>query len=132
MITAVDTSVLLDIFLPDPDFGEKSASRLESCIEKGSVIISEIVYAELIPHFELPKPLDKTLKELGVRIIQGSKDSASLAGERWLQYRKAGGKRNRILTDFLIGAHAAVHADCFLTRDRGFFKKYFSDLNYAA
>ena len=33
----------------------------------------------------------------------------------------AGGPRKRIIPDFLRGAHAAIAADAFVARDRGFY-----------
>jgi predicted nucleic acid-binding protein len=128
MITFVDTNILLDVFLPDHEFGERSAGCLERAFDQGSLIINEIVYAELAPQFNSQLLLDKTLTKIGIRTHAIDRETAYAAGAAWLQYRKAGGKRDRILADFLIGAHALLHADCLLSRDRGFYKKYFKNL----
>ena len=128
MITFVDTNILLDVFLPDPEFGEKSSEYLERSFHEGSLIINEIVYAELASQFSSQRLLDKTLLKLGIRILSIDRETAYTAGIAWQQYRRAGGKRERIISDFLIGAHALVHTDRLLTRDRGFYKKYFKNL----
>jgi predicted nucleic acid-binding protein len=57
------------------------------------------------------------------------KEVTFLAGGKWAMYRQLGGKRERIITDFLIGAHATLRAERFLTRDRGFYRSYFSSLH---
>ncbi|HUT72781.1 MAG TPA: type II toxin-antitoxin system VapC family toxin [Desulfatiglandales bacterium] len=128
MISAVDTNVLLDVFLPDKRFGERSARLLKLAYDEGALIICEIVYAELVPQFSDGRTLDDTLAALNISVSFSSPDVALLAGERWGQYRKTGGTRKRIITDFLIGAHATIKAERFLTRDRGFYKSYFPEL----
>jgi len=129
MITFVDTNVLLDVFLPDPKWGQKSKIRLEQAFNQGSLILNEIIYSELTPQFSSKALPDDALKVLSIRIVSLDLKTAYNAGRIWKDYRKAGGRRNRILADFLIGAHAAIQADQILTRDRGFYKKYFSDLH---
>ena len=128
MITAIDTNILLDIFLPDPIFGEKSLSSLEKAFEKGAIVICNIVYAELVPQFNDKLLLDSTLKKLNIDIIPLNNEASFLAGTNWLTYRKNKKGRTRIIADFLIGAFACVQADRFLTRDRGFYRKYFSEI----
>ena len=128
MISAIDTNILLDVFLPDKRFAAESARLLKLGYDEGALIICDIVYAELVPQFGNRGKLDDTLATINVSISSSDVDIAFLAGERWGNYRKSGGKRKRIITDFLIGAHAAIKAERFLTRDRGFYKSYFPEL----
>jgi predicted nucleic acid-binding protein len=128
MITAVDTNILLDIFFPDKRFAEGSAGLLRIAYDEGALLICEVVYAELVPQFKKRNLLDETLGRLNISISSLDLEAAFLAGEKWGQYRESGGKRERIITDFLIGAHAFLKADRFLTRDRGFYRSYFPNL----
>ncbi len=128
MITFVDTNVLLDVFLPDPEWGEESKTALSQAFDEGSLIINEIIYAELAPQFSARRHLDTTLDKLGIRIVSVDRESAYAAGMTWKKYRAAGGKRARVLADFFIGAHARICSDRLLTRDRGLYRKYFKSL----
>ena len=128
MITFVDTSVLLDVFLPDPKFGPISAENLEQAYHEGSLVVNTIIYAELSPQFPTKKLLDDVLVTLGIRVASIDTEVAYLAGSLWKKYRESGGKRNRILSDFIIGAQAQKISERLLTRDRGFYKTYFTDL----
>ena len=129
MITAVDTSVLLDVFLPDDRHGEESRQRLRLAYDAGAIIICDIVYAELAPAFPNRDALDRALSTVNVACSPVDSGIAYEAGRRWQRYRAAGGSRTRILPDFLIGAHALAIAETFLTRDRGFYRTYFPEMS---
>ena len=128
MITAVDTNVLLDILIPSDQHGPQSKAWLVVAYDAGAIVVSDLVYAELVPSFRDRAALDGALQEIGATLSPIDSSIAYEAGLRWKRYRSAGGPRERIITDFLIGAHAASAADAFLTRDRGFFSTYFPEL----
>ena len=127
-MTAVDTSVLLDVFLADTRHGEQSRERLRAAYDAGAILVCDIVYAELTPAFRDRATLDAALREINATTSPVDTAIAYEAGRRWMRYRQAGGPRKRIISDFLIGAHAVAVADAFLTRDRGFYATYFPEL----
>lgn len=128
MITAVDTSVLLDVFFDDPKFGQASADALRQCLREGALQVCPVVWAEVRAAFEDEETFLRTLSTLGVAYAGFSVEAATLSGEIWQAYRRAGGKRERIMADFLIGAHARQQCERLLTRDAGFFRSYFAGL----
>ena len=127
MITAVDTSVLLDVFLPDERHGPESKKLLTNAYDRGAILVCDVVYAELVSAFNERSALDGALREISATVSPLDTAIAYEAGLRWFRYRQAG-PRGRIISDFLIGAHAAITADTFLTRDRGFYATYFPEL----
>ena len=127
MITAVDTNVLLDVFLVDNRYGPESLDRLRTAYDQGAIIVCDIVFAELVPAFGDRHALERALDEIHATLSPITSSIAYDAGYRWMQYRRAGGPRTRIIADFLIGSHALASADTFLTRDRGFYDTHFPE-----
>ena len=128
MITSVDTNVLLDVFVSNAPHHSQSQESLISAYDRGAILVCDIVYAELVPAFGDRSSLDKALREINAMVSPIDTAIAYEAGLRWAQYRQAGGSKDRIIADFLIGAHAIANADTFLTRDRGFYSTYFPEL----
>ena len=128
MITAVDTSVLLDVFGADPRFGPPSSNALRLCLNEGAVVACDVVWGETRAAFSKDADFLQALRTLGVGFSAPTEQAATLAGIAWKKYRAGGGKRDRVIADFLIGAHAASQCDRLLTRDRGYYKKYFGGL----
>jgi predicted nucleic acid-binding protein len=128
MITAIDTNILLDILVPNEQFYERSAEALEASAMAGALVIADIVYAELSVHFGTQRECDGFLDSNHIRVQPLTRDALFLASRAWRMYRRQGGKRSRILADFLIGAHGQKQADRLLSRDRGFYAALFPDL----
>jgi predicted nucleic acid-binding protein len=127
MITAIDTNVLLDVLIPNEAFYQASASALERS-SAGVLVVSDIVYAELSVHFDLQAECDEFLESNGIRVEPLTRKAHFLASRAWRLYRRSGGKRSRIIPDFLIGAHAQEQATRLLSRDRGFYRELFPSL----
>ena len=65
MITAVDTNVLLDILIPSDQHGPQSKAWLVAAYDAGAIVVSDVVYAELVPSFRDRATLDGALQEIG-------------------------------------------------------------------
>ncbi len=152
MISALDTNVLLDLLIPGAPHAEESAQRLATAARSGAVVISEAVYAELAGRFEAPADIERFVDDTGVRLAPSSPATLHRAGAAWRSYAQRRQRtltcpscgaahpdrceacgagiqvRQHIVADFMIGAHATLQADRLITRDRGYYGRYFPDL----
>ena len=128
MITAVDTNVLYDILRPNLEFAQRSEEAIEKAGAAGVLVVCEVVYAELGGIFGAAEECDRFLEDNRIGVEPLGRRACFLAGQLWSAYRGRGGKRERILPDFLIGAHAQTQASRLLTRDRGFYREMFPEL----
>jgi hypothetical protein len=128
MLTAVDTPVLLDVFGADPHHGATSSAALNLALAEGGVIACDVVWAETRALFPSETALLQAMSTVGIGYSTLNQEAALMAGAMWQKYRETGGKRSRMVADFMIASHASRQCDRLLTRDRGFYRDYFKGL----
>jgi predicted nucleic acid-binding protein len=128
VITAVDSNVILDLLTGSREHGAGAGAALRRAAADGAIVASTAVWAEVVGAHDDPHLAEERLDRLDIGLVPDDRKVAVEAGRVYRAYPKAGGTRRRILPDFLIGAHALVHADRLLTRDRGFYRSSFKRL----
>jgi predicted nucleic acid-binding protein len=125
---AVDSSVLVDVLASDLRFADSSEASLGRALAEGDVVICDAVVAEIHTLLEGAEATMESLASLGIRYLPISEPAAVRAGHMQRRFRDRGGRRERVVADFLIGAHALMQCDALITRDAGFFRDYFKGL----
>jgi len=129
-IFLIDSNVILDVLLEqDNAYSQWSVDVLMNCSQKGFPAINQIIYAEISSIFPDIEDFEKAIA--GYSRLSLPWEAGFIAGKAFLAYRKNGGKRQTLMPDFYIGAHAAFSRLTLVSRDRGY-KHYFPKLNLIA
>ncbi len=131
MAWVVDTCLLLDIGLDDPQFAERSEHLLDRKTADG-LVVCPVTYIELGPAFAgHSTPLEEFLLNLGIEFREDwtweDTKSANAAWSRHILKRRAKQAPKRPVADALIGAFASRFQG-LLTRNAADFRNLFPSL----
>jgi predicted nucleic acid-binding protein len=124
----VDTNVLVDVLEDDPEWADWSIGQLRAQSKIHRLAINPVIYSELSLTFSTVEALDRAVDDLGLAVIEIPRPALFLAGKAFVRYRRQGGKKDNVLADFFIGAHAAVSRYPILTRDTRRYASYFTNV----
>jgi predicted nucleic acid-binding protein len=148
---AVDSNILFDILTAGSSHFDDSVQLIERVADVG-LVISDVVYAEVGTIAPSKNDLDRLLEDLGIAVRRPSSDALYAASVAWRAYTRRRPEylacpncgteqrlsctkcqsplrqRQRILADFIVGAHALIDEDGLLTRDQRYFQTYFPKL----
>ena len=127
-MVAIDSSVLIDLLAGDDAAAEGAEVSLRECLGAGPVAVCDVVLAEVTTALRDGAEVLGVLEEMGLSFHATEAKAAVRAGEMQRRYRQRGGKRQRTVPDFLVGAHALLQCNALITRDAGFFRDYFKGL----
>src|SRR4051794_11734299 len=125
MPALVDTNILIDIAVRDPDWLQWSRRELERLRKAGSVLINQIIYSEFSMRYDTIDEVDALLPQDVFRREVLPWEAAFAASRAFAVYRRRGGAGEKVLPDFLIGAHATIRGYAILTRDPRCYRQYF-------
>jgi predicted nucleic acid-binding protein len=134
MRTSLDTNILSALWSNEPG-AASIAKRLGEAKQAGAILVSGVVYAELLAYPKATEDfVNDFFEQTGILMDLRFQDTVWLeAGQRFARYanrrRKAKGEGpRRWLADFLVGAHALLQADRLMTLDPGRYRLDFPEL----
>jgi len=135
MRTAIDTNVVVALWNPDDTWNLVAQNALDVAEKGGALVICGAVYAELLGSpGRTERFVDGFCRDSHIDVEwQLSEHVWRAAGTAFQGYakrrRKLGGTEpRRILTDFVIGAHALVGGYRLLTLDEKLYRASFPNL----
>lgn len=124
----IDTNVLIDLREDDPVWRRWSFEAVAEARLAGDVVASTVTIGELAARTGTLDELQRLSQGFGIRILPLSEAAAYRAGMAQRSYRAGGGKREKLLADFLIGGEATALGAKLVTRDARQYRTYFPDL----
>jgi hypothetical protein len=124
----VDTNVLVDVLERDPQWWKWSLGQMQTLSAAHQLAINAVIYAELAPTHTSAAILDQKIATMNLLFEEIPRPAAFLAGKAFVLYRRRGGGKTGVLSDFFIGAHAAVLGCAILTRDSSKYAAYFPNV----
>lgn len=124
----VDTNVLIDVLADDPQWADWSLRQLRAQSRIHDLVINPVIYAELSLAFESVEALDRSVESMELGIAEFPRPALFLAGKAFMRYRRRGGQKKNVLSDFFIGAQAAVMDCSIITRDPRRYRSYFPNV----
>jgi predicted nucleic acid-binding protein len=121
----VDTNVLVDVLERDPQWWKWSLGQMQTLSVAHLLAINAVIYAELAATHTSSADLDQKIATMNLMFEEIPRAAAFLAGKAFVLYRRRAGGKTGVLSDFFIGAHAAVLGCPILTRDTGKYSSYF-------
>ncbi len=121
----IDTNVLVDVLERDPQWWKWSLGQMQSLAAAQQLVINAVIYAELAATHTSAAILDRKIAAMNLGFEEIPRAAAFLAGKAYVLYRRRAGGKTGVLSDFFIGAHAAVLGCPILTRDAGKYSSYF-------
>ncbi len=123
----VDTNVIVDLREEDSAWFEWSVGTLARLVPDG-LKTSAIVLGELIARGTGHAEIMMQLAVFEIEPQSLTVEAGLRAGMAQAAYRRAGGTREKLLADFLIGAHAVTAQRPLITRDPRRYRQYFPEL----
>ena len=125
MTTFVDTNVIIYLLDSTSKFHSWAKTIATKRRTEGPLIVSDIVYSEISMSLNSVEHTDEVLNSLALERIGFTKDALFRAGRAFAEYRRRGGPKTNVLSDFLIGAQAETAGAPLLTNNRKDFISYF-------
>lgn len=125
MMLLVDTTVIIDVLVDEPQWADRSLARLRGLALAHELTINPVIYTGLSLAFSTLEALDRAMEQLALAKVEISRPALFLAGKAFLQYRRQGGTKANVLSDLFVGAHAAVLGCAVPTRDARRYRSYF-------
>jgi len=135
MTTAIDTNVIVALWDAEDTLHRAARAALDKAFNEGTLVISGAVHAELMAAPGRTEPfVDRFCAETGIaveweigeRVWRSA--GAAFQGYALRRRKQKGAEARRILTDFVIGAHALVNGYKLLTLDAGIYQASFPRL----